>query len=214
MTTKSKTDVMAGVEPIAKAVRGGFGKWWATAIDKLSGADNVAFGEHLLYTSAQINKQFAKAMAEKNVLLTEMQRELDEATEYRNKLRQQLAEAQAREQELNTDQWWYKELENAANSFDVSIDFRRAVFGVLCSYMDRARNQSRDALESAIAAVIEPYKRDAERYKWLRAQHWSESEFCVVRHPKNAARLGSRCPSDANLDAEIDKAIASQKEQT
>ena len=99
-------------------------------------------------------------------------------------LRQQLAEAQAREQELNTDQWWYKELENAANSFDVSIDFRRAVFGVLYSYMDRAHDQSRDALESAIAAAVKPYKRDAELWR----------NHCEQQSGSSSAAIASQKP--------------------
>ena len=45
---------------------------------------------------------------------------------------------------------------------------------------------------------------DAERYRWLRAQHWSESAVAVVSDPKQNVRLGAYCPSDTLLDEAID----------
>ena len=51
--------------------------------------------------------------------------------------------------------------------------------------------------------------KDAERYRWLRAQHWSESALCVVSLPKQtAAILGCDCPSGDRLDAAIDAAMS------
>jgi len=46
--------------------------------------------------------------------------------------------------------------------------------------------------------------KDAERYRWLRAQHWSESAIAVVSDPKQNVRLGAYCPSDTLLDEAID----------
>ncbi len=55
-------------------------------------------------------------------------------------------------------------------------------------------------------------RRDAERYRWLRAQHWSDSNVCVVSNPRETVRLGTQCPSNELLDEFIDAAIARQKE--
>ncbi len=51
---------------------------------------------------------------------------------------------------------------------------------------------------------------DAARYRWLREQHWNEADFCVVRDPRRAVRLGHDCPSLERLDAAIDAARAAQ----
>jgi hypothetical protein len=45
---------------------------------------------------------------------------------------------------------------------------------------------------------------DAERYRWLRVQHWYAAKLCVVTDPKRNVRLGTDCPSDARLDELID----------
>ena len=49
---------------------------------------------------------------------------------------------------------------------------------------------------------------DAERYRWLREQHWSTDTIAVVLNPKQAVKLGYVCPSDSLLDETIDAAIA------
>jgi hypothetical protein len=49
---------------------------------------------------------------------------------------------------------------------------------------------------------------DAERYRWLRSQHWSESAVAVVSDPKENVRLGVYCPSGEQLDNFIDAARA------
>ena len=51
---------------------------------------------------------------------------------------------------------------------------------------------------------------DAERYRWLRARHWYESELCVVQDPRESLRPGRACPSEDSLDRLIDRAIAKQ----
>jgi hypothetical protein len=59
--------------------------------------------------------------------------------------------------------------------------------------------------------IVGPWKRDAERYRWLREQFWNESELCLVRYPKDAVKLGYDCPSLDRLDYAIDAAIAASK---
>lgn len=46
--------------------------------------------------------------------------------------------------------------------------------------------------------------RDALRYRWLREQHWSESEVAVILDPKVNVKLGTDCPSGERLDNMID----------
>jgi hypothetical protein len=69
----------------------------------------------------------------------------------------------------------------------------------LCGQQDEALRQ------------LEEAKKDAERYRWLRARHWSDSPLCVVANPKAAVRLGHECPSGERLDAAIDSAIGGQE---
>ncbi len=63
------------------------------------------------------------------------------------------------------------------------------------------------ALDS-LKAMVQQLEKDAARYRWLRMQHWSESELAVVKNPKQAVVLGYECPSSDRLDAEIDAQIA------
>lgn len=60
---------------------------------------------------------------------------------------------------------------------------------------------------SADAAQEQADKRDAERYRWLRKEHWSNGLFCVVRNPKKSVKLGMDCPSLELLDNAIDACI-------
>lgn len=53
--------------------------------------------------------------------------------------------------------------------------------------------------------------RDAMRYRWLRAQNWNDSEFCVVQDPKRTVRIGTFCPSNELLDAAIDDSMRWRK---
>lgn len=71
--------------------------------------------------------------------------------------------------------------------------------------------EAADELER-MAAGIEVLKADAERYRWLRAQHWSDGVLAVVSRPKEALKLGSYAPSHELLDDVIDAAIALLKE--
>lgn len=80
------------------------------------------------------------------------------------------------------------------------------------SHPDNKTKQAmqRDCEEAADA--IEALYKDAERYRWLRAQDWFSSDFCVLRDPKRVLTdgigLGADCPSHGRLDAAIDAAMA------
>lgn len=51
---------------------------------------------------------------------------------------------------------------------------------------------------------------DAERYRWLRAQNWHDSDLCVVRRPRQAIKPGYDCPSGDRLDEFCGAGIAAQ----
>lgn len=67
-----------------------------------------------------------------------------------------------------------------------------------------ARSTEREILQ---LAEIESLRKDAERYRWLRIADWWRSPVCVIRNPKEQAKLGSDCPSGDRLDAAIDAAM-------
>lgn len=48
-------------------------------------------------------------------------------------------------------------------------------------------------------------KKEAERYRKLRAMSWHDSPICVVRNPRNSVKLGYDCPSGDRLDELIDE---------
>ena len=56
-------------------------------------------------------------------------------------------------------------------------------------------------------AELEALRKDAERYRWLRAQHWNTGQLCVVAEPKDAVKLGHCCPSGEYLDIAVDDAM-------
>jgi hypothetical protein len=64
------------------------------------------------------------------------------------------------------------------------------------------------------AAENAELKRDAERYRWLREQHWNEADMAVVFYPKKSVKLGFDCPSLDRLDAAIDAARATSSPET
>lgn len=69
------------------------------------------------------------------------------------------------------------------------------------------------------ARTLEPHpetvaaERDAERYRWLRAQNWNSGVLAVVAGPKEAVKLGYDCPSGSRLDEQIDAAMAESNAQ-
>lgn len=60
---------------------------------------------------------------------------------------------------------------------------------------------------------IESLQADADRYRWLRGQHWNESSIAVVCDPKKAVKLGGHCPYGEGLDEIIDAAMKRSGEQ-
>lgn len=72
-------------------------------------------------------------------------------------------------------------------------------------------------LRHAMGAMLEAeaemaaMRKDAERYRWLRAQNWSDGLLAVVADPKDAVKLGHDCPSLARLDEQIDAAMLAQR---
>lgn len=62
-------------------------------------------------------------------------------------------------------------------------------------------------MSDALGAALDRLQRDAERYRWLRKQHWSTAQLCVVMDPKDAVKLGRTCPSREYLDIAVDDAM-------
>jgi hypothetical protein len=55
-----------------------------------------------------------------------------------------------------------------------------------------------------LRAELEACREDAERYRWLRAQHWNDNTYAVVEHPKDSVRLGWDLPYGDRLDRILD----------
>lgn len=55
--------------------------------------------------------------------------------------------------------------------------------------------------------------KDAARYRKLRGMHWSDSMLCVVSEPKESVKIGCYCPSGEQLDAAIDAALSTTKQE-
>lgn len=58
-----------------------------------------------------------------------------------------------------------------------------------------------------LKAENEALRKDAERYQWLRLADWWRSPICVIRNPKEQAKLGSDCPTGERLDSAVDAAM-------
>lgn len=73
---------------------------------------------------------------------------------------------------------------------------------------DDGRRMQPELVEYAkqIRTDLAAARADAERYRWLRAQHWDEAPLAVVAHAKQAVKPGHDCPSLERLDAAIDSA--------
>ena len=63
------------------------------------------------------------------------------------------------------------------------------------------------ALSAPATAPDEQLRKDSERYRWLRSQHWSDGQLSVVVNAKASVRLGANCPSHELLDEAIDSAM-------
>jgi hypothetical protein len=62
----------------------------------------------------------------------------------------------------------------------------------------------------ALMERLEAAERDAERYRWLRAQQWDESDVFVVSGSKTKVRLGTYCPSGELLDSVVDAGMVKE----
>ena len=62
-----------------------------------------------------------------------------------------------------------------------------------------------DAFVARAADLLEQLAAYAERYKYLRERHWSDSDICCVTKPKDNVLLGSWCPHGELLDKYIDE---------
>ena len=86
-----------------------------------------------------------------------------------------------------------------------------AVLGLIAESERLERN--RDMWKAQVerqAQEMTALRQDAERYRWLRSQHWNESDMAVVCHPKTSVKLGFDCPSGERLDDAIDVAMNEQ----
>lgn len=54
----------------------------------------------------------------------------------------------------------------------------------------------------------EALRKNADRYQWLRLADWWRSPICVIRNPKEQAKLGSDCPTGERLDIAVDAAMS------
>jgi hypothetical protein len=100
------------------------------------------------------------------------------------------------------------------------VRLREALEGIYLSDDQVGAEDAREALSTPIdlsaldrhdEEIVGPWKRDAERYRWLRRQHWNEADLCVVMHPGKAVKLGYDCPSLDRLDAAIDATKGEKK---
>lgn len=62
-----------------------------------------------------------------------------------------------------------------------------------------------------LKAENDALRKDAERYRWFRNQHWDSSAICAVVDPKQSTTLGAYCPSGKLLDDAIDAGLAMSK---
>jgi len=63
------------------------------------------------------------------------------------------------------------------------------------------------AANALLTAEIDRLRKDAERYRWLRLQHWHDSTLAVVLNPRESIKLGYTSPSKTHLDELIDEAL-------
>ena len=75
-------------------------------------------------------------------------------------------------------------------------------------FAQRVESMTVAACDRRHAAEIAALRKNAERYGWLRAQHWNDGLMCVVEDPKKAVKLG---PSLDRLDEQIDAAMLAQR---
>lgn len=67
--------------------------------------------------------------------------------------------------------------------------------------------------EMALRAEVERLRPNARRYEWLRSEHDRVDPICHLSWKRNGDRNSSEWVNTAQLDAAIDRAIESAKEQ-
>lgn len=70
-----------------------------------------------------------------------------------------------------------------------------------------------EAAAARLAVERAEFRRNAERYRWLRGQFWNSDHLCCVANPKKSVVLGSDCPSGDRLDEAIDAAMLAASQQ-
>lgn len=90
-------------------------------------------------------------------------------------------------------------------------DLNRRIIEKTDEFDGRSRARIKE-LEAQLAAA-DGWPKDAERYGWLRQQHWNEADMFVVVGSKSQVRLGTDCPNLTRLDEAIDAARAKQRAQ-
>jgi hypothetical protein len=55
-----------------------------------------------------------------------------------------------------------------------------------------------------LQAEVDALRKDADRYQYLRKQHWTTANLCVVVNPASAVKLGYECLSLEILDTKVD----------
>ncbi|MBD1602354.1 hypothetical protein [Pseudomonas typographi] len=80
----------------------------------------------------------------------------------------------------------------------------------VCANCDAANGGVEPGLDTP--DELKALRKDAERYRWFRNQHWDGSAICAVVDPKQSTKLGAYCPSEKLLDEAIDAALTMSKE--
>jgi len=65
-----------------------------------------------------------------------------------------------------------------------------------------------ERVNAELKAENEALRKNADRYQWLRLADWWRSPICVIRNPKEQAKLGSDCPTGERLDIAVDAAMS------
>jgi hypothetical protein len=94
------------------------------------------------------------------------------------------------------------------------MDFELECYSIRNTVAIKAKRADLHKEIDAMQAEIHSLRSDASRYRWLRAQNWNDGKLGVVTNPKKNVRLGTFCPSQANIDAVIDAALSEESKGT
>lgn len=76
----------------------------------------------------------------------------------------------------------------------------------IISGLNSTMETAADAIE-ALEREVEALRKDAERYRWLRKRHWSDTPPTIVVTNPSGLKLGVMTYSDERLDEVVDAAI-------